>query len=974
QNFSWNYENAKNAWSEHPVLSAIELATVALPGISAITKAKRLSKFAGINSGELRALGRIDEGVDLATMSKQNQEILRRQVYHIDKAKALEEKIQAGTATKQEVMLNEFNQQFGNEWAVMADPYQTIKERSNYMERVMAVTKSKEMVQHLGDMPKDAALGPAVARYLLDPSNIKNIPSEHRPWVINLASDMRATQRTALEEGFIDEATYEAIGDVWFPAYRENTRLLNQGPTTSMLIKGKGGKVSQINVPRTSSPSLLSRSASKADIKDTLLRQEAVGHLKSSSPQQATKLLKGKHDDEVALIKAGKFDEAIENLSAKGQGHFLQMTPEDLTVGGILQQKLLFENFRYVRDISMNANFAKKTDEIMALTPAARKGWINLNEKLPNANIVRRMVEKAGGDPGELGWVRKELWSELVDITGGMASARNDSVSLLELMTTIHKTSKTALNPFTHGQNVFGNFVFLSQAGFSLSDPTNWGTFKTSWKAIDRLYAARRKGSGLEALKDLGRIPSDVSPGKFIDITEEFNNPLVKEMIEISSIEAAEGLKALARAASESTNANMFTRKIAQGMMKASTKGPHSRATVEAVSDLYMAEDGAAKLAYYLHLRKGGLSSEAAVMEVARRLPMYHSVGAFVADKRKVLLPWLSFPAEAMRITKNNLMDYPLRTASWFHASKALQALIYPTLGMSAEGIEDVKSNLPVWAQKPTGSIVTPVRDANNDLRAAMVDFLPHAAFLPQTIAPEAPLIQKLPLGLNSPVPIVMGMVNAVTGKDSWGNDIPTNSMGQAVRNGVVNTLGFMAPPIVQKYLMSTTSPDLLYKGKQDAGFAINPATNKPGDWRFDVINNNIFTLGKMYASSPEQGLSNVSFAKRRLDQYRAKKNKHYAAYVKSGDTEGAAEALADIQRTYLQQYQDPGIANGKFFEWMKRNSKTLLNHPQLRGYSKEDLEAQLVALQGPTGQVRSEALAGRMAAMRQEIGMRGVK
>ena len=55
------------------------------------------------------------------------------------------------------------------------------------------------------------------------------------------------------------------------------------------------------------------------------------------------------------------------------------------------------------------------------------------------------------------------------------------------------------------------------------------------------------------------------------------------------------------------------------------------------MADLYMAEDAAAKLSYYMHLRQKGFARRAAQLEVGRRMPMYNSVGEVWKGLRSVI-------------------------------------------------------------------------------------------------------------------------------------------------------------------------------------------------------------------------------------------------------------------------------------------------------------------------------------------------
>jgi hypothetical protein len=273
------------------------------------------------------------------------------------------------------------------------------------------------------------------------------------------------------------------------------------------------------------------------------------------------------------------------------------------------------------------------------------------------------------------------------------------------------------------------------------------------------------------------------------------------------------------------------------------------------------------KMAYFVHLRQRGLSRAAAVTEVSRRLPMYGTVGSAIKTTRKFAFPWATFPAEAVRITKNNIQDHPLRMIPWLRAPQIVQSVM-SGMGFAGdpEEVADTKRQLPFWAQAHTtivgtgeaigvagsgatgglfgaaaGAILgkTPgaayagaaggaalggmlgalgtSEEHGKQMRGAMLDFLPHSTFLMTTNSPDfggnyAPwqdlpgLMEQLPA---EPLAILKPMVSAFTGETPYGEPAGDGTIGGGISKTIAGMIGFMAPPFLQKYGFKMTTPDV---------------------------------------------------------------------------------------------------------------------------------------------------------------------
>ena len=983
EGLDWSWDRFKQNWSEHPIANSITTAAWVLPGAAyAVNKYSRNAKYSTLGDDALKEYGLIDSLEEGATMDPKTKRIAQAHVYQMQRGKELEELVTAGAPLEGAPLAERlryrkdqlewaFRKSFANTAADHLNPNMAPQEGEQFVKRIQSYVEGDEFNKHLMNMP-DPERGPAIARAIHDPSEMPNLSANEVSWASALRKDLVQFQKEGLDEGFIDEATSKKVGDVWLPMQREGTPIYEGGPLTtsySLIGKTKEGKVQKYSIPRTASPHLIERETSAKDISNILREQEAVGLLKQGKKNKAIGVLKGDQFTEAKdLIQKGETDQAISILSKNKP---IIATPESLTVGGLLQQKLLLESFRYVRDVATNSKFVRSKSQIQAMSKGAQKGWVDL-DTIPNSGIVRRMTGKKLGKPGaveELGFVRKDLFDSLTDIVGENTKAGWSLPGMIEGAVIMHKTAMTAGNPYTHGQNIIGNGVFMWSAGWNPLEGKNFATVKSAAKAYGQWSKAEKEGRLVSQL-DLGTLATD--SGKTLNIAEEIADPIVRGIILETNLMEAEGLGALDRLLAKTDDSQLFLKSVLSGAKKVTQKTGLAK-----MAKAYMAEDDVSKLAYYLGMRQKGMSRRLAALEVSRRLPMYSHVGRTVKASRRWIYPWISFPMEAMRITKNNLMDNPMRTIMLFHAHKGLQAMAYPFMDESAPGIESRKQDLPMWGQRPGRTIMTPFKDSNDNLRSMALDWLPHTAMLPATEAAEAPLLQKLPMGLGEPFSIVQALHLALTGKDSWGNEVPMDPMNPV--QDLAKTIGlsvanFVTPPMISKYFMNAKAPYPWYRLGQDAGINIDPTTGKPGDPLFDMFVNNFNSFGKMYPSSGEQGLSNRAVYDDSIDKYQAKLTKEWSTLTRNGSLERAAEKLEDIQRLFIEKHKDPNVANQKFSGWLKRHLNTLAQHPKLKGYTREQLLESISQNIDPAGEARTKAQGDRISVIRRELAIRGHK
>ena len=971
---NFNLERAKDFWAEHPVRATLGFVSTAAPFMGLAYRGARAARLTGITDEMLVKSFGFDDIADVASMAEKDKELLKINLDHINRYNdriARVDDIGVENVSLKDQAYYYATKMFANTYHQATDVRQAFDVAKEWRARTAPLFAERgEFAKHLADLPPDD-IAPMVGKYLVDPTAIDQVPERYRPWLIRAVGDLKNRQAAMLKEGMISPAEASAVGDFWFNTTRVGTAR-DYGDTTTLMDATAKGSLRMLKIPRTSSVNLLNRKTSSGELRTLVEKQSARELLSEGKVDEALSVLSRNEgfSDARALIERGELAKATKLLSTEGQ---IDFTPKSITFDSLFTQGLLHESYRFIRDVALNGDITKSRNYISALSSAKQRNWMNLDD-LPGSDRLRRMVAVSRGlDPDavdELGYVNKALFSQLKEFTDGSFEA--SMTDLLKLGTAIHKTAKTALNPSTHVSNVLGNVALLVNAGVNpfsaeFGDLTSrsagviWNFFRMKrGKAIDQVYEAA------------GFIPSKVGKAD-INIAEEFASTELASLLEfkqmMSNDATMEGLGAIERMAKSKSFAGWLARKTNRAIDK-------SRA-IPFFSDAYMAEDAIPKMAYYLDLRQRGFNRAAAAMEVGRRLPMYQGVGVVSQMARGWALPWVTFSSEMARVLKNNMMDYPIRTAMMLQVPGLAQVGAYSVAGqmgrgMTAQGIQDKREQLPGWADRPN-SIITPIEDRNADLRSMTLDWLPYSSVMPPSIADNVPLLKKLPFGLDEPMPILMGLGYALSGKDSWGNDIPTDPSKPSQKFGmmVLNMGAFLAPPLIDRYLFDPQEAKFGYKFLQETGQAVNPYTEKAGDPLFDFFINN-FSGVKMYPASPEQQLANDSFVKNEIQTYRGALSRQWQGLLKSGDTEGAAEKMQDIAQTFTQEYEDPGLAQRKWVEWMKSHTSALRKHPQLRNFSKEELQFMLKELEETSVAQRTRAKQERIQMLRREIHRRG--
>ncbi len=915
--WSWSVENLKHQWSEAPLWSnllgtASIIGTILWPATAAVKTSMKTGLLASkvgkaaleaTELGRWKELGLIDseiksvvshEAMGKATVRRyRNLEIAKtKQIKRLgrrDKAKA----IAAGDdkwGSPIERAKYEFERRFANSYndIINSDGQIVDSAKARFGHALDSALGEGTVGKLLDSMPVDekqfipisaymmSKLSPTVARKAV--GHVGKLTPESKAWADFLVEASIKKQKARLDDGFIDQKTFDTIGEFHMAGVDKGTDGIEGARSVLIPVRGPTkttptGLIEK-EVPRTGLGKLLTSGGTKTVI-------EGAGDVSYVPIKLSTRPQMG---GPTMMHRASTHEELYERMV---NGRVIS-DPADVLAKGYLTDELLHTNYKVVRDIAIDPRMSTPaaTIEAFGFDKAKKLGFVNLEAEgilgTNGANALRRMIAKKTGQPeGKLPWMREEIFEDIFGNGGMMEQTSHVAANMMDVATTVYKTAKTAGNIPTHLQNLTGNLTFLAQAGFNPLDPENIALMSGLHKSFEKLHqisaVSRKVGKDASArgLYDEAGALTKINfgtikyKGTTIDLNKELTDPIIKELIEDSAFSSAEGAGNLLNIAQSLTTDQHATKALIEGINKGRkfVQGGDRVKWWEGMTKAYLEEDMLPKMAYYLSLRGDGMSKLAAATEVARRLPMYNTVGSTIKKGRKFWLPWATFPAEAMRITKNNIQDYPLRMMPWLRAPQIMQAMasgmgIAP--GTRGE-VEEAERQLPFWAQKDTtvlteggagakiggaatgavvgafaGGLKGPVgavagaaiggavggiaaalatdEEHEGHLRGSMMDWLPHSTFMlantsrdwaGEGIFPAQDfqgIMEQLPA---EPLAILKPMIDAMAGEDAYGNPVGDGTIWNGTAKAIAGTIGLLAPPIIQKYGFKTTMPDV---------------------------------------------------------------------------------------------------------------------------------------------------------------------
>ncbi len=899
EGFHWEWEIAKDQWANEPLWVNL-LATTSLVGSSLFPAAKAAhssykygriaSKLGGVNKRreeltKFKELGMID---DFRGVSESTIKTLRMQENQLASYNKMSAMIDA--EAKGELSVSgwekakwEFNKRFANQYFRLTN---SLVENNGVMDQYKAsldnLWKSEDMGRVMATVP-DISEGEDVYKYWMHqqrPDLIPNSPKlkpETQKWADYMGEKYRESQNHVIEIGLVPESVRDRIGDMHLPAQFKGTPMPDADMSRTMFMPVRSMKEEKAakvlvgkDVPR--------KGLDKALFGDT---KHVVEEAKTGPDSRiALSTYKFPRLDSHTLKRRNM---ELPEVAQRLENGELITDQAELTVRGYMMDRMLTHNFEFVRDIAMNDSYAVPHRDIAKLyggdvAKAAEAGYVSLDDVPTGArDALKRMLGKKGvrlGDNEELPWIKKAIFDEVFGEQGAFSQVQAAS-DLMEVITTMFKTSKTAFSVPTQFQNIGGNLVLMAQAGVNPLDPDvldlSIGSIN-AFKKISAYHAAAKKAGGkntreiLDAAKiNLGKMKIN---GKNIDMNELLD-PGVRELIEEGAMDMVEGSGHLEDLYKNLRKEQHLTRgaiKAYQKMKNIAQVGDKVK-WMDEMTKWYLAGDMVPKMTMYLYHRGQGLSKSSAMLEVGRRLPMYGTVGSAIKRGRKWAFPWATFPAEAMRITKNNIMDHPLRMMPWLHMTNITQAM-FSGVGLgpqTPEQAKEAKQSLPLWAQRsatvamsgegaagmggamtgamvggtagllkgsPMGALagaaiggiagaagmsaITSEKDGDS-LRGMVMDWLPHSSFMLTSNSPDmmgqyTPFkdlqgaMEQMPV---EPFAILKPMVEVMSGKTGFGTEIGSEGPGDAMGKMLAGMIGIIAPPWIQKYGFKATTPDV---------------------------------------------------------------------------------------------------------------------------------------------------------------------
>ena len=908
--WSWNKENMMQQWSEQPLWSnllstASIIGTILWPATAAVKASMKTGMLAGkagraaFEASELtrwKELGLIDSKIKSAVSHESlgNKTVRRLRNLEISKTKQTKrlgrrDKARAVAAGDDkwgnpvERAKYEFERRFANTYndIINSDGMVVDSAKARFARTLDSALGTGTVGRLLESMPVDEKQFIPISAYMMSKLSknvatkaapeIRKLTTESKSWADFLIEASVKKQKDRLDSGFIDQKTFDTIGEFHMAGVDKGTQGIEGARSVLVPVRGPVRKVPTRLVEKEKKGLFGTKTVIKAADEVEYVPISLSAKPKMSGP---------------TMLHRGSTHEELYDRMVSGR---LISDPADVMSKGYLTDELLHSNFKVVRDLAIDPKMATTHAEIEAFgfEKAKKLGFVSLEGEgilgTNGAAALRRMIAKKTGQPETaLPWIRKEMFDEIFGVNGMMEQTSHVAANLMDVSTTIYKTAKTAGNIPTHLQNITGNLTFLAQAGFNPIAPENIalmsGLHKAFTKLADISAVSREAGKvakGGRGMFDEAGALKKINFGKVkykgrtIDLNEELADPIIKELIEDSAFSSAEGAGNLANIAKSLRSDQRFTK----GIIEAVNKG---RRAVQAgdrvkwwegMTRAYLEEDMLPKMAYYLSLRGDGMSKLAAATEVARRLPMYNTVGSTIKSGRKFWMPWATFPAEAMRITKNNIQDYPLRMMPWLRAPQIMQTMasgmgIAP--GTAAE-VEASTEQLPWWSQKtttviteggagaklggaatgalagaflggragPVGAVAGAAIGATTgaisaalvtdeqhekELRGSLMDWLPHSTFMLASTSKDwagegvfpaqdyQGLLEQMPA---EPLAILKPMIDAYEGKDAFGNEVGDGTVWGGVSKSIAGMIGLVAPPIIQKYGFQTRTPDV---------------------------------------------------------------------------------------------------------------------------------------------------------------------
>lgn len=935
EGFTWNMENFTNQITEHPYSTAFTLGTYLVPGVAAWMKGGRIAgralKLAEAAGDPAAAAGRGFFGTNLGFRFDDHARLVKslagstavsdgRKFWNDDLSKQLmnatpEEirKLAPERALRKQLIGDWHQARYlelqgmaksgvldtlpGIKGAAARAKYDLYKKFGN---RYMAALNDtgKEHIENLDKWYKTQNFGTLLGV----------LPSTSQPdaykWLLGQITDDDLKKAV----GDINFAAVEGLRTRWTELFEAGTKEgFLDDTTVALFAKGQGGIETGFHLPAVTKGT--------ASFQDLGLWAEGV------APGKFGQTITRRQFDPAKVLTGPTMKQRSKRTTIQGVMEDLddlEVDPRKLAVGGYVKDSLIFQIHRGFRDFIASglrgnqqaAHWLKSHDEYVKLGKRGQAQFVSiedLNSVAPGlAERVSRMLKielaKTGEEhlmKGALPAIDRELVEQFFGKGPGTAwGAANALGQFAEIMTGVHKTAMTSLNVPTHMSNLIGNMMFLSMAGMNPFSSQALKDAKVMTRVFRKVAAEHRANpdklvSDIMTKDKLGNLLGDDrfikdANGNKLDLAELLSDDLMKDIVEAQSFENVEGFSHLMKLLShmESLESSGWGQKAVTTVARSIAgvgAAPGIRQTLQHASAAYLGEDMIPKWMYAMNLARQGWGRDSIVREVGRRLPQYRTVGELPNSARRLVLPWITFPAETARILKNNMADSPVSMMAWMQAPDIIQSIAAGAgVGPQFESMAALEKASQPWAVKyqsimlnesaapgvlggvggaglgavagtvmggPMGAAIgagvgavggallghnfSPAADKDQDrrreyARSWSVDFLPQSSLFLQSLHPhewekidpfsdnpvsgQAFLQAVKDLSPVEPLAVAMPLLELYSGRGSFGREIEAASGISMANKMALGLLGFISPPVMQKYGMKLEGPGGVYR------------------------------------------------------------------------------------------------------------------------------------------------------------------
>lgn len=355
------------------------------------------------------------------------------------------------------------------------------------------------------------------------------------------------------------------------------------------------------------------------------------------------------------------------------------LTPEQRIEKGIITDapyavsktigELTFDiaNANAFKKIAQNPEWTKPSNFFNDIAEATQAGF----KKLPKDKRYGALSDT---------YIQKGIYDEITSIIpNNSAGARQGGLwrevsDFYDLALSQWKFGKTALNPATHGRNLFSNVILADLGGLS---PLR----------VDMYTKALR-----DYAKKTGLYDEAASTGIFG--TDWFGAEVKNYISDIGGV-----------------NKN-------QSMVRHITEILSNSKTARAIGkagDLYQAEEHWFKMALYSHQRSLGKTPAEAAAHAQKYLFNYSDLSPFLKKLKRSPIggPFLSFTAKSLPIMAETAVKHPVRFFKWVALFNGINEVSKANIGMTDEEYLAMEESLPDWQKSTflTPRILLPTRD-----------------------------------------------------------------------------------------------------------------------------------------------------------------------------------------------------------------------------------------------------------------------